>query len=762
MRKLTTILSLLVAFAAWCDFALAADKPQQMALILGGQSISNPAPPTACPMGSGFPDDGCTGAPITGAVQFPNAFQPGDYFNSTAATSANYMATNCGPSNNLLCRPPWNVAGVDYPVGAYSPHQASCTVDPAHWVSGNCLMDPQLYPPAGCTLAGTGIPGSPDSTLSCGLTGALFAGVIQHYDFGDVNGHNCTGLIVGNAGGVSTLLIDDIRYFNNSGTCATNRSGQQGWVIVTAAAGAFFPGGVTFSHSTLDFNGQQFGTVNGACAVGVHCNGWQVSMGSNPTVTKYNAYLNSAGDPWGGNFNVGVTPTGATYQFNFVSGYNTRVGNGHKEVYAGGVTIDPITNPSNTVDHLIFDHNTITNSYNTTNNGPGIFYLENKYGVVFAHGPEITNNTLVEAYVGQRPKAGLSFTGCLGDSFSGGACVAGTHNNILFVQTETHALGYAANVGCTADVPFFPAPGVTGYLVNNGGGYAAGSTSITIDSGSGTIAAGNFVTFPGDTNHYVVASATSTNLTINNPGLVLPVADNAAITVLITGDHNATGATYFLIPGPYPPGVFEEYGFDAADNNVAYYPVGVTGVFTQHCGGAGIVGAQEVSSSAGTLGHGATPYNNPIIKNNYLDIGSYAGTTAPTVWDLSSGALNPNPFNMTGSITGNVLTTTVSFTATHGWYINGAGIPGCAVGSIHTCPRTLNDTTGTNFVLDTTFGTPIPPTGTETMSFNAVNWCLTPAVVSGNQDMTHVIPDGPGQWLNKLSPGIGGIIAEGC
>lgn len=71
-----------------------------------------------------------------------------------------------------------------------------------------------------------------------------------------------------------------------------------------------------------------------------------------------------------------------------------------------------------------------------------------------------------------------------------------------------------------------------GYLVNSGGGYAVGATDITVDTGAGTILAGDVVTFAGDANKYVVESALAANVVkIAAPGLRLAVADNAAITV---------------------------------------------------------------------------------------------------------------------------------------------------------------------------------------------------------------------------------------
>lgn len=69
------------------------------------------------------------------------------------------------------------------------------------------------------------------------------------------------------------------------------------------------------------------------------------------------------------------------------------------------------------------------------------------------------------------------------------------------------------------------------YLVNDAG-LAVGDTVIACDGGSGTILAGDVVTFAGDTNKYVVTSALAAgSFTIAEPGLKVAVADNAAITV---------------------------------------------------------------------------------------------------------------------------------------------------------------------------------------------------------------------------------------
>lgn len=70
----------------------------------------------------------------------------------------------------------------------------------------------------------------------------------------------------------------------------------------------------------------------------------------------------------------------------------------------------------------------------------------------------------------------------------------------------------------------------SGYLINNSGGYAIGATSLTLDTGSGTILAGDVLTI--GSHKYVVKTALASNVVVlNAPGLVAAVADNAAVTV---------------------------------------------------------------------------------------------------------------------------------------------------------------------------------------------------------------------------------------
>jgi hypothetical protein len=74
----------------------------------------------------------------------------------------------------------------------------------------------------------------------------------------------------------------------------------------------------------------------------------------------------------------------------------------------------------------------------------------------------------------------------------------------------------------------------SGYLVNQTG-LTTGSRAITTDTGTGTILAGDIITFAsgaGSGHNYVVGTALASNVvTLNYPGLQGAIADNTAITV---------------------------------------------------------------------------------------------------------------------------------------------------------------------------------------------------------------------------------------
>jgi len=102
------------------------------------------------------------------------------------------------------------------------------------------------------------------------------------------------------------------------------------------------------------------------------------------------------------------------------------------------------------------------------------------------------------------------------------------------------------------------------YLLNDASS-AIGDTSIAADGGSGTILAGDVVTFNGDTNKYVVNTALAGGaFAIGAPGLRLALADNAAITVGNSYTANVAFHRRALEIAMRAPAVPE--GGDAADD----------------------------------------------------------------------------------------------------------------------------------------------------------------------------------------------------
>jgi hypothetical protein len=87
--------------------------------------------------------------------------------------------------------------------------------------------------------------------------------------------------------------------------------------------------------------------------------------------------------------------------------------------------------------------------------------------------------------------------------------------------------------------PVSVAKGTGASYTSNTAGYAVGSTNITLITGTGTVLAGDTVTFAGDTNRYVVSVGLSAPgvLTLAAPGLRQPLGASA---VAMTVGNNAT------------------------------------------------------------------------------------------------------------------------------------------------------------------------------------------------------------------------------
>jgi hypothetical protein len=112
----------------------------------------------------------------------------------------------------------------------------------------------------------------------------------------------------------------------------------------------------------------------------------------------------------------------------------------------------------------------------------------------------------------------------------------------------------------------------TSYQLN--GALAVGDTTVTVDTGSGTIVAGDVVTI---SNHkYVVATALSGGVfTVNAPGIREIVADNTAVTVANTSSRNVAfsrSALELAIRAPSLPFIGGQYRDAAVDRQTIVDP----------------------------------------------------------------------------------------------------------------------------------------------------------------------------------------------
>jgi hypothetical protein len=110
----------------------------------------------------------------------------------------------------------------------------------------------------------------------------------------------------------------------------------------------------------------------------------------------------------------------------------------------------------------------------------------------------------------------------------------------------------------TAEVTSGVSDVTTGFLVNNGSGYAVGATSIAVDGGTGALVTGNWLVIAGDDSPQQITAhsetlGNTTSITIS-PGLRKAVVDEAAITVYASGAVN--------LGGGYPSGWAKEIAYD--------------------------------------------------------------------------------------------------------------------------------------------------------------------------------------------------------
>ncbi|MDZ4328678.1 MAG: P22 coat - protein 5 family protein, partial [Pseudomonas sp.] len=107
--------------------------------------------------------------------------------------------------------------------------------------------------------------------------------------------------------------------------------------------------------------------------------------------------------------------------------------------------------------------------------------------------------------------------------------------------------------------PVSAAAGTGASYTSNTAGYAVGATDITLITGTGTVLAGDIVTFAGDTNKYVVATGVAAPgvISLAEPGLRVALAASAvAMTITAASTANVCfhrGAIELGIRAPAMP-----------------------------------------------------------------------------------------------------------------------------------------------------------------------------------------------------------------
>jgi hypothetical protein len=348
--------------------------------VRSGVSACPYSTPLSYPAGAAATADPCWAAPapLTAYWKQPNAFAPGGYINIVAGTTTDYSSK----------RPPYNVPGVDYAIGPYTPISQ--------------LKDPAI--PAntpGCYYTATGF-GTGSGLLTCGGSGSGFTGTVAHINFGPIGGHSCTALAFKGTPGVTAITVDDFYFFNDNGACAGSANGQ----FWTGS-----PWSPTFSNCYLDGNAPTYRTnANGYNIISA----FNVSGGGQgPNLTiKYCVVNHFAGRaitmPWGATPGPNITITGS-----WVEGWDYSILNGHSEWWVG-------MSGGSHQNNVDVDHTVTIQDMPISPFGPAPFFL------AFTN-PAYMNSFIADANVVIDSSVGggtysATVSGCIGATFANGRC----------------------------------------------------------------------------------------------------------------------------------------------------------------------------------------------------------------------------------------------------------------------------------------------------------------------------------------------------
>lgn len=159
--------------------------------------------------------------------------------------------------------------------------------------------------------------------------------------------------------------------------------------------------------------------------------------------------------------------------------------------------------------------------------------------------------TVLTSDLGDRPikiKRGINGSGINNRVASAGTCAFElVNNNPIGKYSFRHTnllLGFALGVGVRIQIESTrPQGNGTGYLVNNPGGYGIGTSTINVDTGTGTILKDDFIRFPALVPTFVVTSTIGDPVTSISfdPPIENPLPDDSIVTL--------SGRNFFLFRG---------------------------------------------------------------------------------------------------------------------------------------------------------------------------------------------------------------------
>ena len=545
--------------------------------------------------------------PVASIASFGTGTGGAGTYNLSGAGGLNVSGTF-----NALRRPSFNVAAVDYAVGA-----TGGFVDP----NGATL-------PAGCSWSATGsLTSAPQ--MACDFSATASVNTVSGFEFGPVGGHGCTTLAIANPPAIGTVNVTN-NHVGNDANCGGNSYSPSvyAWLAVFNGQGSTVwnvtsntvDGGSSSSccnGSTLGF--QVFGNVVGA------------------TTYQYNSVKNMQGREMQA---IITSTSGFTGANNYIEGWDARNQAAHAEIF-----VAQGTSPLLSISYL---YNTALTTFNMYN-GPAPFQPILPGGGTITTMQEIGNVMIDNFAQGATTPTGSITSATIDNRLGTGP------GSIMTIHTMTGTIGAGVVVAPTKG-----APAAFNTLVA-GSGYTNGTyTNVPMTGGSGTglvlnvTVSGGAVTAVaeptanyGTGDQYVagdVVSASTANLGGTGSGFSIKVASiQTFVTVQNLSGGVGSGGVWSLDAGADATGT---WGIQATITSATTVSNGLYNANLTQIGSGTVVNQLLIESNYVSMaGLNAFGLRNPYVANSLTcDAGSvFSGNYNLDAW-LTSAQMNPGAF----------------------------------------------------------------------------------------------------------------------